>query len=225
MKIIKYFDTFTQYKLIELENNKKTYLKRLMKQELEFTNLYAEVLDKIRNYNVSNFKFNNYPYDFYIIPDDNFIEIIKELNSYLEDIIPLDLKFNFSYNPQHLNIMDFKGGIPKLLRGLGFGFKLYKFFIDKIRFVTTDYTASPEAINIWRKLMLDDGLWCFTSNKISGVINKGEDNEKIKIYLDKIKNYSSNVVKFEFGELIFDEELEEKIKEIYGSLDIYKHKN
>ena len=40
-----------------------------------------------------------------------------------------------------------------------------------------------------------------------------------------IKNYNSNVIDFNFKDLIFDDKLEEKIKEIYGNVDIYKQIN
>ena len=74
-------------------------------------------------------------------------------------------------------------------------------------------------------LMLDDNFYCLTSNNISAAIYKNQTNEKIKTILDNIKNYNLNVLKFDFNELIFDDELQEKIKEIYGSLYSYKQKN
>ena len=67
-------------------------------------------------------------------------------------------------------------------------------------------------------------FYSFTSNQITGVLIKDQNINDIKNILDKIKNYNSNIVKFNFNELIFDEELEDEIKEIYGSLDFYTQK-
>lgn len=224
MEFIKYFETFTEEKLKELEDEQKTYPRRIIKEDTEHPGEYREYINEIRNYDISNFKFNNQPFDFYIIPDEEFIEIIKNINKYIEVEIPLDLKFDFSYDPKNLNLIDFKKGIPKLLIGVGLGHKLYKFVIEKIKFVTSNYNVSLFAIKLWRSLMLDVDLYCFTSNIISGAIYKYQTNEEIKNYLDKIKEQKT-YFKYNFDEIIFDEELQEKIKEIYGSVDIYTQGN
>jgi len=98
------------------------------------------------------------------------------------------------------------------LRGCFLGYKLYKYLIDKYGFITSAIGLSDDAKNIWYKLMLDNELYCFSSNVISGVISKDKDNIFIKECLDRLKKY----------DLIFDDELKEKIKEIYGTLELYK---
>jgi hypothetical protein len=224
MEYIKHFEAFTKDILDELKKSKKTYLKRRININMEKTEKYRELLIDLVNYDISNFRYNNKPYDFYIIPDNIFIDIIIDLNKCLEFEIPTKIQFDFSYDPNNLNLVDFKKGIPDLLRNIGLGYKLYLFVIDKVKFLTTNKFSSEDAINVWHGLVLNENLYSFTSSDITGIILKNQSNEEIIKILDKIKNYNLNILKFNFEELIFDEELIEKINEIYGSLDIYKQK-
>ena len=102
---------------------------------------------------------------------------------------------------------------------------IYVYFIKRVKFVISDRFADPNAVHVWRYLILNHDFYSFTSNKISGLILKKQSNDEIKTILDNIKNYNSNVVDFSFSELIFDDELEKKIIEIYGTLDLYKYKD
>lgn len=225
MKVLKYFESFTEEQLKKLEIEHKTYLKKIKKETIKYPEEVQIILNNMKNYDISNFSFNNKSYDFCIKPDDKFIYYINELNKYITEKILLNITFNFSYDVENLNLIDFKKGIPNILQSNSFGYKLYCFVLDKIKFITSDFRASDKAIHLWRHLIKDDKFYTFTSTKITGALLKNQTNNEIKIILDKIKNYNSNIVKFDFNELIFDEELEEKIKEIYGSLDIYTQRN
>lgn len=225
MKVIKYFESFTEEIAKTLEKEHKTYLKKLSKEIVNYSEDFQIIRNNIINYDISNFTYNNREYDFWIKPDEKFKIIISQINNFINDKIDENITFIFSYTSEHLNLMDFKKGIPDILQSLGFGYKLYCFFIDKIKFATSDKNASDKAIHVWRGLITNNNFYSFTSNQITGVIIKKQTNNEIKTILDKIKNYNSNVIKFDFNELIFDEELEEKIIEFYGSLDTYKQKN
>ena len=61
--------------------------------------------------------------------------------------------------------------------------------------------------------MMDPDLYCYTSKTDSGVIIKSLPDDKIKEFLDKIKD----------KELIFDDELIEKVVQLYGSFENYKN--
>jgi len=98
---------------------------------------------------------------------------------------------------------------------MGLGYKLYKLVIKKFDYITTNRYSTILAYNVWYKLMIDKELYCYTSNFHSGVIYKKISNEKLKTFLDNIRNM----------ELIFDDELKQKIIELYGSLDIYTQRN
>lgn len=225
MNILKYFEKFTEEQAKQLENDKKIYLKFLNRIVSEPIG-YQSIINEIKRYNISNFIcLSDKPYDYVIKPDKNFIKLIEKLNNYIKEKISLDINFHFTYDVYNLNRMEFELGIPKILRNTGLGYKLYTYFIKLVKFVVSDRFADPNAIHVWRYLILNDDFYSFTSKKISGLILKKQTNNEIRIILDNIKNYNSNVIDFSFSELIFDDELEEKIKEIYETLDIYKQEN
>jgi hypothetical protein len=225
MKILKCFEEFTEEYAKKLEIEHKTYLKRLDKNVIEYPEDYQNIITLIKFYDISNFTYNNKPYYFWIKPDQNFIDLIKQLNNYISVKISENITFDFTYDVYNLNRIEFKQGIPVLFKQLGLGYKLYLFVIEKIKFAISDRYASKEAIHVWRGLITNDKYYSFTSNKITGIILKNQSDIEIKRILDDIKNYNSNVIDFEFKDLIFDDKLEEKITEIYGNVDNYKQNN
>lgn len=224
MKIIKHFDKFTEEQATDLENKHKTYLKRRRREIVDNPEQVQIILNKMRNYDISKFSYINRPYDFCITPDKTFISYIEQLNKHISEKISTDMTFNFTYDVDNLNLIEFERGIPDLLQSIGFGYKLYCFIIDKIKNITSDWRASKKAIHVWRGLITDSRFYSLTSNQISCILSKDQSDEEIKLFLNGLKNHNSNVLSFEFDNLIFDDELEEKIKEIYGSLDTYKQK-
>ena len=215
LKFLKYFESFTENELKNLTDLNKTYVSRNFKQKIKRPDEYEDIITKIKEYDVNKFSYNEYPYGIYIKPDKDFIDIIKKMNTFIEDEIPLNFDFSFSIDKNQLNLIDFTEGIYKPLRGLSLGYKLYKLLIDKFNYITSNKYSTPDAYNIWYNLMLDKDLYCFTSNFNSGVIHKKTTNKIIKYVLDQIRD----------KDIEFDSELTEKIIEIYGSMDIYKHKN
>jgi hypothetical protein len=211
------FESFHEEEIRELIKLNKTYVVKKFKDIVSDTTEYSEVILKIKNYDVHKFKYVD-SYCILIYPDENFIELLKIYNENIEDEIDLNLNFEISINKNKLNLIDFQEGIPKQLRNFGLGYKLYKLVIEKNEFITSNRYCFIEAKNIWYNLMKDVDLYCFTSNFISGVIYKKLNNTKIKIILDNIKIQYKD-------DLIFDNELEQKITEIYGSVDIYKQEN
>ena len=150
-----------------------------------------------------------------IYPDDKFKNLITDLNNSIEQKIPTNIDFYITIDKSNLNQIDFDKGIPLILRGVGLGYKLYKLIISHFDYITTNRYSTFLAYNIWYKLMMDEDLYCYTSNFSSGVISKQITDEKLKKILDKIK----------IIDLIFDSELEQKIIELYGSVDIYTQRN
>ena len=129
MRILKYFESFSEESAKKLEIEHKTYLKKLSKNIINFDDDFQLIRNKILNYDISNFSYNDKEYDFWIKPDLNFISIIKKVNNYIEEKIPENITFDFSYDSNNLNLIDFKEGIPEILQNLGLGFKLYCFLI------------------------------------------------------------------------------------------------
>ena len=172
MRILKYFESFSEESAKKLEIEHKTYLKKLSKNIINFDDDFQLIRNKILNYDISNFSYNDKEYDFWIKPDLNFISIIKKVNNYIEEKIPENITFDFSYDSNNLNLIDFKEGIPEILQNLGLGFKLYCFLISKIKFATSDKNASNKAIHVWRGLIRNNNFYSFTSNQITGVLIK-----------------------------------------------------
>ena len=81
-KFILLYEEFTKKQLEELTRLDKTYVKKLEKN-VKDVNIYGNITNDIRNYDVSNFKYIlNYGI-YTIYPDNNFIEIIKKYNEKL----------------------------------------------------------------------------------------------------------------------------------------------
>lgn len=161
MKVIKYFESFTEEIAKKLEKEHKTYLKKLSKEIVNYSEDFQIIRNNIINYDISNFTYNNREYDFWIKPDEKFKIIISQINNFINDKINENITFIFSYTSEHLNLMDFKKGIPDILQSLGFGYKLYCFFIDKIKFATSDKNSLDKAIHVWRGLITNNNFYSF----------------------------------------------------------------
>lgn len=217
--IIKTFEAFQADQLKSLILDFQTYL---IQKKREKTNVYEDnfekynvIKQKIIEYDVNKFIYDPHSYGIYISPDNNFIELIKELNQVIIHKITLPIEFDFSVDETRLNLIDFEKGIPESLRGFRIGYKLYKLIVTKFGFITSNKYTTLDAYNIWYYLMLDTDLYCFTSNLESGVIYNKLDNTQIKKILDQLNG----------KDLIFDDELIQKIIEIYGNVESFKHKN
>jgi len=193
-KIIESFEAFNKENLEYLMLHKKTYIKNLNRDQKE-----GEIFNKIKNYDISKFKYEEKSYGIFIYPDVEFLHLIKQLDNTVDD----KLFFYITVSGEN-NQIDFTEGIPEFLKGLSIGYKIYKLVISKVGWVTSDRYSSKHAYNLWYNLLQDEDLYCFTSSMMSGLISKKLDDNKLKEIVSKIKNNSL--------EIEFDDELKEKIK-------------
>ncbi len=221
-KFIKTFEGFTKDKLQNLINNKKTYaIKKVRIFKLKSLTEFKLDLDKIKYYDFSKFKYTEDGYGgIDIFPDIEFLNIYKKLceMAYEPDqIYNPNLYFHFTLSnliikkEMRYNLIDFENGVPEILRGASVAYKLYLMIIDKNNFITSGVDSLVDAYNLWYNLLQDEYLYAITSNTISVLIKKNLSDVKLKEILDKFKG------KY----LEFDDDLEIKIKQLYGSLDIY----
>jgi hypothetical protein len=223
MRFLKLFEEFAIKELHTLIDNNLSYIKipDANKPISTSNKKYNEIINLIKNYNISNFDYYKHEFeDIEITPDNNFKKLLSNLNKYLstEDIIDVNQKFQCSITSIFNNQFDFEYGIPKPIRKLGLGYKLYKLVLFHEKWILSDFRVSKPAKKIWYHLMLDKDLLCFTSNYYSGVILKTIDNSLIKSILDKLKpKYQDHNIEY-----IFDDYLKDKIMEIYGDLYFYK---
>jgi len=87
-KILETFERFTKDNLHYLVNNKKTYVRK------EWRDTPIRKIQKIvKDYDISNFNFIDKGYGIFIYPDNKFIELIKSLDSNIDE----SLFFYISY--------------------------------------------------------------------------------------------------------------------------------
>jgi len=215
----KLFESFTQDEFKKIQDEEKTYLQQNKLNFRKFNYNEYDIFPVIRNYDLINkFKLilNKYG-GIEIIPDEGFKELLKKLPDYFNFDID-NLKFYITITNLknlYLNSIDIGDTIPERLQEFRLATKFYQMIIDKIKLVTTNKFANPIIYNIWINLILNENLYAFTSTFMSGVIHKNVNNNELKNILDDLKYY---YVKYN---LVFDNELLEKIKEIYGDVDSY----
>ena len=176
MKYLKFFEEFLKYELNEIIYDKKSYLKIPVTKDKIITDATLNhVLNKIKSCDFNNFKYERTNYGaITITPDSVFKELIHELNNVIDDKykINVNIVFTITVTKSFANQIDFENGIPVLLRGIGFGYKLYKLLIINETYITTNNSSQPEIYNLWYHLLQDKDFYCFTSNYISGAIYK-----------------------------------------------------
>jgi len=190
--------------IYELINKKSTSVFRKIRD------IGKNLDDDISNYDISNFKYDLSNNHFIIKPDSNFIELyhkycLKNNFKKLED-----LTFVVSVLPKSLsgeyNLIDVEDLIPDELKGLSIGYKIYKFVLDKSKFLMTNKNNSPEAKNLWYNLLKDDDMYAGTNKYYNIIIKKDISDELLISILNKVKKFS----------FIFDDELNNKIDKLNG---------
>ena len=207
MKYLKYFEGFTDERLKDLVLNDKTYVKKITRiynnKELKYS---KEIID----YDISNFEtkvqYNNYK----IYPDLTFINLYKKYCVVNSIDFENDIQFTIEILPEYplggYNFIDVYNLLPLSLKGLSLGYKLYKIILSKVDFIMTNKDSSKESINLWHNILKDDEVYSGTNTYFSIIIKKDSDDVKLKSILDKVKKF----------DLIYDDNLNKKIKELYG---------
>jgi hypothetical protein len=208
MKWIKLFEGFTDDQINNLVKQDKTYV---FKNIRSFNNKELKYSKDIINYDISNF-IVEFEYNYYkIYPDDNF-KILYKKYCIENNFSPKELVFGLSILPEPLikgyiyNKIDSEYFLPdNNLKGLSLGYKLYKFILNKVGFIMSDYSSSPDAKNLWFNLLKDSDVYSGTNKYYSIIIKKNIDNSDLKSLMDKIHKFN----------LIYENDLKIKIKEIY----------
>jgi hypothetical protein len=72
-----------------------------------------------------------------------------------EKVIPNKFDINVSVNEMDFNRVHFHKSLPKILRGIGLGYKIYKALALELGFLTSDNTASFATQSVWFHLIQD----------------------------------------------------------------------
>jgi len=193
--IVKTFEGFTKDNLDYLVTYKKTYVRQQFRDRGIDLNKIQKI---VKEYDISNFRFDDKGYGIFIYPDTNFIELLKQLDPRVDD----NMRFYLTLTGD-LNQIDFSDGLPPYLRGLGVAYKLYKMTIEKNKYITSDRFSSLHAWNLWYNLLQDNDLYCFTSNIRSGLISKKVSDEELKEIVNKLSVGVENIE--------YDDDLKEKL--------------
>lgn len=186
-KILERFEGFTKDNLDYLVNNKKTYVRK------EWRDIPIRKIQKlVKDYDISNFKFIDKKYGIFIYPDDKFIELVRELDSNVDESL-----FFYITVTGDLNYVDFAEGIPPYLRGLSLAYKFYKMIIKINGFICSDRYSTLSAWNLWYNLLQDEDLYAITSNLRSCLIDKNINDDKLKEVINKV---SENITDIEYSE-------------------------
>ena len=231
MKILKLFEAFNRDKIELLINNGETYVfKKIRDFLIKNNNRYSYLVGLLRHYDFSKFSYKQTGIQVEIIPDIGYMDLYKELcdlTSTLDDvksqIFNIDLKFyltirdgiaSIDFVKGKLNLIDFPDGLPDILVGTSLGYNLYKLIINNNDYISSNKYSEKAAYNLWYNLLQDDKLYGITSNSISVVIKKNISNDRLVEILDIFPK-----------DLEYDDELKQKIIEIYGSMDAYTQGN
>ena len=193
--IVKTFEGFTKDNLDYLVTYKKTYVRQQFRDRGIDLNKIQKI---VKEYDISNFRFDDKGYGIFIYPDTNFIELLKQLDPRVDD----NMRFYLTLTGD-MNQIDFSDELPPYLRGLGVAYKLYKMTIEKNKYITSDRFSSLHAWNLWYNLLQDENLYCFTSNIRSGLISKKVSDEELKEIINKLSVGVENIE--------YDDDLKEKL--------------
>jgi hypothetical protein len=176
-KLLETFEGFTKDNLDYLVNNKKTYVRK----DYQDTPI-RKIQNVVKEYDISDFKFIDKGWGIFIYPDNQFIEIVKDLDPNIDDSL-----FFYITVTGDLNYVDFAEGIPPYLRGLSLAYKFYKIIINMNGFICSDRYSTLSAWNLWYNLLQDNELYAITSNLRSCLIDKNVTDSKLLEIIEKVK--------------------------------------
>ena len=175
-KILETFEGFTKDNLDYLVTHKKTYVRK------DYRDRPIRKIQKVvKDYDVSKFKFIDKGYGIFIYPDNDFLELIKDLDPNIDSSL-----FFYITITGEFNYVDFAEGVPPYLRGLSLAYKFYKMIIKMNGFICSDRYSTLSAWNLWYNLLQDEDLYAITSNLRSCLIDKNISDENLKEIVEKV---------------------------------------
>ena len=175
-KIFETFEGFTKDNLDYLVTHKKTYARK------DYRDRPIRKIQKVvKDYDVSKFKFIDKGYGIFIYPDNDFLELIKDLDPNIDSSL-----FFYITITGEFNYVDFAEGVPPYLRGLSLAYKFYKMIIKMNGFICSDRYSTLSAWNLWYNLLQDEDLYAITSNLTSCLIDKNISDENLKEIVEKV---------------------------------------
>ena len=190
----KVFEGFSDDEFEILKQEHKTYLKKIRSNNIDFefdSSLEIEdLITSLKNYDVENkFQFLYKNEIMTITPDEGFKNILKQNQNYFDfDIDSLSFQITIvSAKKMFINSIDIGNTIPNKLLNIGLATKFYKAIIKRLKIITTNKDVINYIIyNIWSNLMINTNFYAFTSNFMSGIIDKNINDTNLKNILDDL---------------------------------------
>lgn len=188
---------FKREQIDNLKNRELIYVKNFNRFVSDVQS-YSNILSLLKSHNFNEFKVEDKIYCIEVTPDINFLKLISNLNEHLDSKINLD-KIILFISKENENLIDIETHLPDILKGSSIGYKLYKLLINKFDYISSNKHASPDALNLWYNLLMDDDLYCITSSYFSYAIDKKISDDKLKEIIDNVKN-RNEVKKVEYDD-------------------------
>ena len=194
-------DGFNKKQMDNLESRELIYVKKFNRFVTDVKD-YSNIISLIKTHSFDNFKVDDKSYCVEVRPDDIFLKLISDLNEHIDIKINLD-KIIFFISRNNQNIIDTETHLPDILKGSSIGYKLYKLLINKFSYISSNKNISPDALNLWYNLLMDDDLYCITSDFFSYAIDKKINDHKLIEIINNVKNRK------EVDEVQYDDDLKE----------------
>ena len=178
-------------KLNTLKGKRSFYLSQALrdKEKIKEKKEYLiSILNKFKkelvNLPYQSIKFNRKGVDYYVVLPpklEEYKRIIISNYNFLEDLSAYPTyshedKHNWSFyimiEKFNYNRTHFENPLPLYLKGIGFGYKIYRKLADELGFISSDSSTSSQARLVWTKLISDDNLNTIILSDNVLVINK-----------------------------------------------------
>jgi hypothetical protein len=129
-----------------------------------------------------------------------------------DKIKPNQFDIEISVGTLDFNRTHFHKPLPNILRGIGFGYKIYKSLLNKLGYLSSDNTASFAAQSVWYRLLQDtDCNYILHKNFVFIIKRNLPIKEKIGIVISYMEHY--HWLFEDDSEFDIDDELVEEIRD------------
>jgi hypothetical protein len=195
----------------KLNGEKLVNLRNLIKN-IDYTDILFQEGELYGNDQFYNVEIDSYEINTLLTYAKNYSYINKIAG---EKVNPNKFDINISVGKKDFNRVHFHKSLPILLRGIGFGYKIYKALAFKLGFLSSDNTASFAAQSVWYHLIQDPDFNYILHKNFVFIIKRNLPlDEKMNVVLSYIKEY--DWLFEDESEFDIDDELIQELEE-YGN--------
>lgn len=193
-----------------LRDDKLATLRNAIKS-INYTDIYFQKVELYKSEQFYNVEIDNKEINILLTYAKNYAKQNKIAG---EKVNPNKFDINISTNEMDFNRVHFHKSLPKILRGVGLGYKIYKALALKLGYLTSDNTASFAAQSVWYYLIQDpDFNYILHKNFVFIIKRDLPINQKMNIVMSYMKHY--HWLFEDESEFDIDDELVQELEE-YG---------